>query len=288
MNIKRRALSLYSEGTRIAADLYMPPQEPPAEGFPGILLCHGWSGVKSQLSPFAEEFARAGFAVMVFDYRGWGESDGRLVSTRQTPPLLEAGERTLRVMVLREVVDPIDQVADANNCLAALASEPRVDARRLGVWGTSFGGGHAVFLAGNNPLVKAVVAQVGGFGLGQEFHDHARSRTVEKVRGLMDPPVPQGGLDCLASLPGSPDVARMLFHSPLGAASNVRVPTLIIDVTEEELVDRHTHGLAAYEIIRQNTICDYHLLPGKHYDIYGLHFDEARSLALHWFKTHLE
>ena len=283
----RRSLTLCSEGTRIAADIFLPGGEEPAAGFPAILMCHGWGGVKAQLLPFAEAIAREGFAALVFDYRGWGESDGRIIATPTVPPLLEAGERTLTVRVLREIVDPIDQVADANNCLHVLRSEPGIDPERIGVWGTSYGAGHAVFLGGTNPFLRAVVAQVGGYGLGPQYHAHARARAVEKARGQLDPVVPQGGLDGMPRLAGSADVARMLLHAPLTAAEKIRVPTLIIDVDNEELVDRMEHGHAAYEIIRQNAVSEYVLLPGAHYDIYDKLVHQAMGLALGWFKKYL-
>jgi dienelactone hydrolase len=287
MKFLKRTHILFSEGTRIAADIYLPVSPSPGPGFPAILMCHGWGGIRSQLAPFAEALAATGLAVMTFDYRGWGESDGRVIATRDAPRLLEAGEFRLTVRVLREVVDPVDQVCDANNCFAALAAEPGIDPSRIGVWGTSFGGGHAVFLAGTNPLVKAVVAQVGGFGLTPQFHEHARARAVQKVRAELDSLIPQGNFDALPSLSGSPDVARMLYHSPLAAAAAVRVPTLIVDVEEEELVDRLKHGHAAYEIIRQNAISEYHLLPGKHYDIYDRHLQQSFDMAQSWFQKFL-
>ena len=286
-SVIRRTHILFSEGTRIAADVYLPAIAPPRNGHPAVLMCHGWSGIKSHLAPFAESFASAGFAAMVFDYRGWGESDGRVIARKDSPPLLTAEVRTLEVRVLREIVDPVDQVADANNCLAALTAEAGVDPSRIGIWGTSFGAGHAVFIAGTNPLIRAVVAQVGGFGLTAQYRDHARARTVEKVRGLLDPEVPQGGMDGLPNLAGTPDVARMLLHSPLAAAHSVDIPTLIIDVEDEDLVNRLEHGFAAYEIIRQHATCEYRLLPGKHYDIYERHLEAAREMALGWFRTHL-
>ena len=286
-DVQKRTLTLFSEGTRIAAEVFLPTSTPPPEGHPAVLFCHGWGGLKHQLVPYAEAFTRAGIATMIFDYRGWGESDGRLIALRDAPPLLEAGERTLAVRVLREVIDPVDQTTDAINCLAVLAAEAGIDPSRIGVWGTSFGAGHAVFLAGNNPMVKAVVVQVGGFGLAPEYRNHARTRALQKALGSMDPPVPQGGLDGIPGLAGTPDVARMLFHSPLAAAKNVRVPTLLIDVEEEELVNRLEHGHAVYEIVRQNAICEYRLLPGKHYDIYDRHLQQARNMALDWFKMYL-
>ncbi len=287
-DVTKRSRTLFSEGTRIATELYVPSQPPSAQGHPAILLCHGWGGLKAHLAPYAEAFARAGYIAMTFDYRGWGESDGRLIASKNAPRLLQAGKQILEARVLREVVDPVDQVADCNTCLAALAAEPGVDTSRIGVWGTSFGAGHAVFLAGTNPLVQAVVAQVGGYGLAPKYRAHARERATEKALGLMDPPVPQGGLDAPPGLTGTPDVARMLLHAPLGAAKDVRVPCLIIDVEQEELVDRLEHGFAAYEIIRQNAPCEYRLLPGKHYDIYGSLAEQATGMALDWFRAHLQ
>ncbi len=283
----RRQQTLFSEGTRIAAEIFLPETTPPPAGFPAVLLCHGWSGVKSQLVPFAEVLARAGFAAMIFDYRGWGESDGRVIALKDSPPLLTAEKLTLQVQVLREIVDPVDQVADAANCLAALMAEPGVDGTRVGVWGTSFGGGHAVFLAGIHPTIKAVVAQVGGFGLAPEFHEHAMARAVQKVRGLREPTVPQGGMDALPNLAGTPDVARMLAHSPLNAAHHIRVPTLLIDAEFEELVNRLEHGFAAYRIIRLNAVAEYRLLPCTHYGVYEQYLQEAIGMATDWFRRYL-
>ena len=286
-SVTKRPFILFSEGTRIAAEIHLPVAQAPAGGYPSILLCHGWGGLKDQLAPHAEAFARAGLAAMTFDYRGWGASDGRLIAAREAPRLLEAGEHTLTVQVLREIIDPVDQTTDASNCLAVLSTQPELNPSRIGIWGTSFGAGHAVFLAGHDPLIKAVVAQAGGFGLAPKYREHARARAVEKALGLMLPAVPQGGLDALPDLAGTPDVARMLHHSPLAAAERVRVPTLLIDMDQEELVNRMEHGHAAYEIIRRHAICEYRLLPGKHYDIYGRHLEETRNMTLEWFQKYL-
>ena len=278
---------LYSDGTRVAAEIFTPGGDAPAGGWPAIILCHGWGGLKSHLSRYAEKFAAAGYLCMTFDYRGWGESDGRIIATRNAPRLLEAGTRELNVTVLREVVDPVDLTWDIRNCLAYLWSEQGVDKDRIGIWGTSYGGGHAVFVAGNDDRIKAVVAQIGGFGFPPEYRDWARDQAGEKARGLIDPVVPQNGLNGVPGLKGTPDVARQEQHSQLAAAARVRVPTLIIDAEFEELNNRLEHGWAAYMMIRQNAPAEYHTYPCKHYVVYDEYFEPSTDLALGWFDQHL-
>ncbi len=226
--------TVWSEGSRLAAVVLKPPGAvAPA---PAVLLCHGWGGLKEHLVElYAREYVRAGLIAMAFDYRGWGGSDGKLIPAVGTPPLVEPGERTMAVCVVREVVDPREQVDDVRNCLAYLLSEEGVDPGRVGLFGTSYGAGHVVSVAGTDERVKAVVAQIGGYGhpKSEEFKELARRRMAEKARGLMDPPIPQG-VDGYPTLKGTPDVARQLGHSPLAYAEGIRVPTLVIDAEQEE------------------------------------------------------
>ena len=282
--VKRTPVRIWSEGSRLAAEVFKPAI---GEHAPAILLCHGWGGLKSHLAKYAELFAEHGYVVLTFDYRGWGESDGRLISLAHAPMLTEPGEQTLRARVLREIVDPIDQTTDIKNCLAYLASEGGVDASRLGLWGSSYGGGHVVFTAGNDDRIKAVVAQIGGYGFPSHYREAARQRQADRARGLIDPPVPQDGLDAASGLKGTPDIARMVEHSPLQAAERVRAPTLIMDAEFEELNNRHEHGEAIYKIIQRNAPSEYHTFPGSHYDVYDKFFRPSVDLALYWFDKHL-
>ena len=284
---QRSAVALYSEGTRLAAEVFTPAGGGPPSGHPAILLCHGWGGLMSQLSAYGEKFARAGFVAMTFDYRGWGESDGRIIPLRDGPRLLEAGETTMAVRVLREIVDPIDQTTDIKNCLNYLWSQPGVDKTRLGVWGTSFGGGHSVFTAGTDDRIKAAVAQIGGLNFPPDRREWARGRGADKARGEIEPVVPQNGQDGMEGLKGTPDVARMAEHSPLAAAARIHVPTLIIDAEFEELVNRLEHGFTAHMMIRQNAPSEYHTFPCKHYAVYDQFFEQSTDLALDWFRRYL-
>lgn len=115
---------------------------------PAVLMAHGFSAVKEQgLAPFAEAFAAAGLAVLVIDFRCLGASEGEP----------------------RGLVDPQMQQDDLRAALGWLAARPDVDPARLGLWGTSYSGGHALFLGALDPRVKAVVAQVPAVSVGECF-----------------------------------------------------------------------------------------------------------------------
>ncbi len=102
-------------------------------------MVHGWGGVQDALTvPFYAPFNQAGFAVMTFDYAGWGKSEG-------TP---------------RNVINPWHRERDVENALEHLRTQPQVDASRVVLWGTSFGGGHVVRVAARHPELLGAIAQV--------------------------------------------------------------------------------------------------------------------------------
>lgn len=133
----RRDIAFTSAGLTLRGWFYEPPAG--ASKAPAIVMSHGFSAVKEQgLAGFAERFNAAGFAVLVFDHRHLGASDG--------------GERGRIV--------PQEQHDDARAALTWLSAQPQIDAGRIGLWGSSYSGGHALFLAAMDPRVKVVVAQV--------------------------------------------------------------------------------------------------------------------------------
>lgn len=128
----------YSGGTWCAATLHRPTKAA-ANTLPAILMLHGWGGIQDALTvSYYEEFTRAGYAVMTFDYRGWGDSAG----------------------LPRHVISARQRVADGDAALAFLKSQPGIDPRRIVLWGSSFGGGHAVELAAEHPELAGAIAQV--------------------------------------------------------------------------------------------------------------------------------
>jgi len=285
--VNRKLVTIWSEGSRLAAVLLTPAAAPAPR--PAILLCHGWGGLKEHLiSSYATPFAEAGFVCLAFDYRGWGESDGRLICAPDTSPLAEAGAVTVFAHVIREVVDPLDQVADIRACFAWLLSEDGVDPARVGLWGSSYGAGLATFVTGTDTRVKALVAQIGGYGHPREdwYRDLAFKRMADKARGLIDPPVPQG-VDGAPGLRGTPDIARQWGFSPLRAAADIRAPSLFIDAEFEEYNEPALQGGAAFEIVRAHAVADRVVFPCSHYRVYDEHLAPARRRALDWFEKHL-
>ena len=288
--VDQRPVVVWSEGLRLAADILTPRGlQGPA---PAILLCHGWGGRKQHLLElYAPYFAAAGNVVMVFDYRTWGDSDGKPVPAAAEPMLTEPGEHTIRVRVIREVVDPVDHVTDVRAALAYLLAEPGVDPGRVGLFGSSYGGGHVLAVAGTDDRVRAVVAQIGGYGYptSSEFRQRARQQAADKARGVLDPPIPQDRGTAVTSLGGVPDLARQLTHSPLELARGIRVPTLFIDAEFEEYNadDPHLQGGGAYEVVRQNAVSQRHTFPCTHYRVYDEYLEPARKLARDWFARYL-
>ncbi|MCZ4499651.1 MAG: alpha/beta hydrolase [Marmoricola sp.] len=126
-----------SQGTECAVRVYQPSgQHPPV---PVIVMAHGFGAVRAlRLYAYAEQFAAAGYAVAVFDYRGFGDSAG-------TP---------------RQVLDVPMQHQDWRAALAYARTLSGVDAERVVAWGTSFAGGHVISVAGQGEPLAAIIAQV--------------------------------------------------------------------------------------------------------------------------------
>src|SRR5712672_3490888 len=83
--LAERKVDIYSEGVRMTgAVLY--PQAFEGKKLPAVILSHGWGGTAAMLRPQAERFAQAGYFVLAFDYRGWGESDSRWVRDESATP----------------------------------------------------------------------------------------------------------------------------------------------------------------------------------------------------------
>jgi len=283
----RKPVEIWSDGTRMAGDLWLPAGIAADERRPAIVLAQGWGGLRDQLNrSYALDFVAAGFVVLTFDYRGWGDSDSRLVPIgAQLAPAAD-GTVTVRVRAIRGVVDPQDQVVDLLAAVAFAMGEPQVNPEWIGLWGFSYGGGHVIEAAAREPRIAAVVAQVGFMGISRndERRDLGRVRAVQKARGEIDPiPV---GLDQLGG--ASPDLARMVAHRPIDNAHKLLAATLILDAENDQYFDSAANGRAVYDIVVGNGVpARYQLFPGDHYTASGPHREGALEMTIEWFREHL-
>ena len=136
----RKDVSFQSAGLNCRAWFY------PGEGAgprPTVIMSHGITAVKEQhLESYAERFSAEGFSVLVFDYRYLGASDGEP----------------------RGRVVPHLQHEDIRAALTYVSRLPEVDARHVALWGSSFSGGHALFVGALDPRVIDNRVDAGEFG----------------------------------------------------------------------------------------------------------------------------
>jgi uncharacterized protein len=276
--------------------LYVPDGAGP---HPGISMAHGFAGVKEHgLDRFARLFADAGFVVLVHDHRGFGASDG-------SP---------------RFDVDPWVQINDWRRAISFLEDHPAVDSDRIGVWGTSYAGGHAIVLGATDRRLHAVVAQVptiSGYqqslrrvppdqvpALEAAFIDDERRRhrgepPATQAVVSADPavpaayrsrdavafynqPVPEGVWENTVTL-RSTRAARM--YEPGQWISRVSPTPLLLIVGLHDSITIADLALAAYEHALQPKKLV--TIDGDHFDPYLGRFAQASSAACDWFTEHL-
>jgi fermentation-respiration switch protein FrsA (DUF1100 family) len=283
-------------GIELSAWLFLPE----GDGIrPAITMAHGFAGAKEHgLERFAQAFAAAGFVVLVHDHRNFGTSGGDL----------------------RGDVDPWRQIADWRRAISYLEARPEVDPSRIGLWGTSYAGGHALVLGATDRRLRCIVAQVptiSGYeqGLRRVSPDatpaleHAFNED-ERAQLHGDPPRRQ------AVVSGDPSVAAAyrsqdaidFYLQPIPAGlwqneitlrstraarmyepglwiSRVSPTPLLLVVAREDKLTVADLALAAYErALEPKRLA---LIPGGHFDPYLHQFPLAAPAATEWFREHL-
>jgi len=283
-----RTDTILSEGTRLAAEIFS-PDDREGEKLPCILMAHGWGGTARGLRRDAVVFAKAGYLAVTFDYRGWGNSDPRVILANPAPDG-KPGKFQAEVIAVREVVDPVEQGRDWLNALHWLQAEPMCDTQRIGVWGSSYSGGHVLYAAAHDQRVKAVFSQVGG--MDSRFvaaSDEARSRTLmeatQRARGQR--PYPEPGAVEVGALRGAPIRDKLMHYAPVELARQASHAALMFVIAEnEELFDNRDHAIKAHAAA--TGVKKLITLPGiKHYGIYREARERAQQLAVEWFDAHL-
>ena len=140
--IQCEEIEFNSCGVRLRAGFFQPVGKAliNSRGAPCVVMAHGLGGTRAAgLEPFARRFAESGLAVLVFDYRGFGKSDG----------------------APRQVVDVKMQLQDWASAIAHARSLKTIDPQRIALWGSSFSGGVVIAAAVEDGRVAAVSSQGG-------------------------------------------------------------------------------------------------------------------------------
>ncbi|MFQ5732668.1 MAG: alpha/beta hydrolase [Planctomycetaceae bacterium] len=292
--VQSRILEFECRGERCAGTLYSPDGDGP---HPGVVMAHGFAAERHFALPaFAERFAAAGTAVLLFDYRGFGESDGQprhVVSYKKQRQVWRAAFEFAKTI---EGVDP----------------------SRIALWGSSYSGGHVIVTAAEDPDVAAIIAQVpmvDGRGtlkmVGAGYAASAALRALWDLAraGLRLPPyyvpvfAPPGEFAAL-NLAGCaegyrrllpPDTAwenrfaareflAFLWNRPITFAARVRCPALIVSAKGEQLFPPKTVHKAA-RLMTQATLIE---SEGDHFGVYfDEEFERLAALQTDFLREHL-
>ena len=157
----KREVEFYSEGFKLCGDVYVPDDLAPGEKRAAVLLCHGYTGVKDLYLPDnARVLNSAGYVAMAFDYKGWGDSEGT-----------------------RSRLAPYSRVIDVQAAMTFLGLQPEVDAQRIGIYGTSYGGATVSWVGAVDPRAKCIVSVV---GIGHGARWMSRVRRVDEWYDLQE------------------------------------------------------------------------------------------------------
>ena len=294
-NVERREAVIFSDGTRMAGDLYLPKDLKPADRRPAIVLCAGTGGTKGGSGArLGAIFAQAGYVALAFDYRGWGESDSKLITTEKQPRPDADGNVQMKARAVRWQMDFADQAMDIRAAIGFVAGEPQVDRERIGIWGSSYGGGLVTWTAGHDPRVKCTAAQVPGMGGARTPEAIARTFDYlgKQSRGETEP-VPfetgkmTGKMQAYTQMRVNPP--KGLGYSPAEAAEKITTPILFVVAENEELSSNASVGQMQQAIAKRGVPSLLHVIKGiTHYGVYREGFEEATKLELEWFDRHLK
>lgn len=287
-----------SHGDKCSAWLYLPDGvvKPSL-----VVMAHGFGGLRNcGLEPFAESFADQGLAVLLFDYRGFGESEG-------TP---------------RQLISPRRHVEDYHAAVNWARGLKDINTDKIALWGTSFSGGHSIVAAAQDQKIAAVSVQVpfvcgiasaapiviqngSGYFFKAVFsmiRDYWRNTTAQepylvKIYGAPDefavlnthdtksgyesliPP----GLEVENATPARIFLTLPLYR-PISVAHRVKCPALVIAGENDSLIPIKAVEKAAAKMKRAEFIS----LPLNHFEPYfGEPFKQVSKIQLDFLKTHL-
>lgn len=275
-------------GAKLGGRLFRP--DGAADRHPAIVMSHGFSAVIDMgLVDTAAAFAAAGYAVLVYDHRNYGRSAG-------WP---------------RNETDPWVQVEDMRAAVSFVRTLPFVDPDRVGLWGTSYSGGHVLTVGALDSRVACVVAQV-PLVSGQRtfdawvpadrragFLDRLGADRDARARGTPPGTTP-------AALPGTEteewvqavdrdgafanfvtlrSLELLRTYEPIAFMERIAPTPLMMIVADQDTQTPVAWQREAFELAGEPKRLV--TLAGRHYDPYSRLLSEATAAALDWFGRHL-
>ncbi len=228
----------------------------------------------------AERFADAGYAAFLFDYRGFGGSDGD-----------------------SQAIHPARQRADYAAAIDRLAEVAVVGRDRV-LWGASLSAGHVLTLAAERRGVDAVIAvtplldarsivaarggkyvfRAGAAGLRDLLgHRFGRGRTVpivgdrEELAAITEPGSTRGYLDLVdresrwRNETPARSLLRLVNYRPGNRLDEIRAPTLLLAGTDDSIVSADDVTAAGRNLQRGTVVS----MPADHFSVLGTDFEPA-------------
>ncbi len=283
--------------TTVRAWLYLPRRT--STSVPCIIMSHGFGGTKDMiLESYALRFVDVGMAVLTYDYRHFGASDGEPRQLFSIGMQLEDLEAAINFVRHRKEIDP----------------------DRIALWGTSAAGGYGLIMAAQDPRITCVVGQCPaldsqedgrlalkreGIGFFLRLFVHAQRDKGRSRFGLSPHRVPlvgRPGTTAMITAPGafegyaklvSPEFenqvcARAILtshgHNPIDYAKDVQCPVLLQVCEKDNLVSEASYKRTADILGEYAEVKTY---PIGHFDIYeGENFEKAVHDQIAFFKRH--
>jgi fermentation-respiration switch protein FrsA (DUF1100 family) len=272
---------------------------------PIVIMAHGWTAVKEMfLDLYATEILAAGVSVLVYDHYALGESDGEP----------------------RQEIDPIAQLRGYRDAITYAESLVDVDTSAIGIWGTSYSGGHVLTVSAIDKRVKCVVAQcptISGWqntlsrfdpeawgGMIKSFDEDRRARFAgappamtpiipDMSKTVVDPARTHFGNNGMAWYGNVEPSRRQAWRNEI----TLRSLELYAEYEPGEYVDRISPTPLMMILADRDTITptdealrafarvsgskELVMLPGGHYDLYGDQLAPAAQAAARWYAQHL-